>query len=255
MYCKYCGKIIEDDSIFCKHCGKKIDNSVDTLSGSSRPGIVSRYTMLPQKVQIIIIIYGVWLLGWICVLIGNAKDRHFAEDFLMPFFLCTILIPFVLLSGLHIYRMKNKGGIQQKLVINNGSNSIDSQINGISPKPIVQNVSDATEPVAAEAAVLPQTVGQKVYISSELLLTFARQKGKMQIVNKSLDNSGSQEHYCMFTDSAGNTTRVDFNSQTRSLSAKDISEKKYQLCVNQLENGNYELAYINDKEIEDALPF
>ena len=88
-----------------------------------------------------------------------------------------------------------------------------------------------------------------------MLLTFARQKGKMQIVNKSLETSGSQEHYCMFTDSAGNTTRVDFNSQTRSLSAKDISEKKYQLCVNQLENGNYELAYINDKEIEDALPF
>ena len=30
---------------------------------------------------------------------------------------------------------------------------------------------------------------------------------------------------------------------------------KYQLCVNQLENRNYELAYINDKEIEDTLSF
>ena len=78
-----------------------------------------------------------------------------------------------------------------------------------------------------------------VHWMSELLLTFTRQKGKMQIVNKSLETSGSQEYYCKFTDSAGNTTRVDFNSQTGSLSAKDISEKKYQLCVNQLENGNY----------------
>ena len=47
----------------------------------------------------------------------------------------------------------------------------------------------------------------------------------------------------------------NYGLQTRSLSAKDISENKYQLCVNQFENGNYELAYINDKEIEDTLPF
>lgn len=25
MYCKYCGKQIQEDSVFCPHCGKRID--------------------------------------------------------------------------------------------------------------------------------------------------------------------------------------------------------------------------------------
>lgn len=28
MYCKYCGKLIEDNSKFCKYCGKKLDNAL-----------------------------------------------------------------------------------------------------------------------------------------------------------------------------------------------------------------------------------
>ena len=24
MYCKYCGKVLEDDSMFCNHCGKSL---------------------------------------------------------------------------------------------------------------------------------------------------------------------------------------------------------------------------------------
>ena len=27
MYCKYCGKAIDDDSVFCKHCGKVISDA------------------------------------------------------------------------------------------------------------------------------------------------------------------------------------------------------------------------------------
>lgn len=250
MYCKYCGKIIEDDSIFCKHCGKKIDNTFDAVSGNLRPSIVSRFTMLPQKVQIIIIVYGIWLLGWICVLIANADDRNFTKNFLMPFFLCNILLPFVLLSVFYIYKMNHKNGEQKEPAISSGSNSIETLKDAVNP---IEKISASSTPkdVIAESSVLPSTIDQKIYVGSELLLTFARQKGKMQIVNKSSEVSGSQVHYCLFTDSAGNTTRVDFNSQTESLSAKEISEKKYQLCVNQFKNGNYELTYINDKEIED----
>lgn len=28
MYCKYCGKLIENNSKFCKYCGKKLDNAL-----------------------------------------------------------------------------------------------------------------------------------------------------------------------------------------------------------------------------------
>lgn len=26
MYCKYCGEVIDDDSVFCNYCGKRVDN-------------------------------------------------------------------------------------------------------------------------------------------------------------------------------------------------------------------------------------
>lgn len=32
MYCKHCGKQIEDDSTFCKYCGNTVDNG--TLANS-----------------------------------------------------------------------------------------------------------------------------------------------------------------------------------------------------------------------------
>lgn len=27
MYCEYCGKVVDDDSMFCLHCGAKLDYS------------------------------------------------------------------------------------------------------------------------------------------------------------------------------------------------------------------------------------
>ena len=33
MYCKHCGKEIDDNSSFCKYCGKAQDNRVSTYNG------------------------------------------------------------------------------------------------------------------------------------------------------------------------------------------------------------------------------
>ena len=108
MYCKHCGKQIADDSCFCKYCGKDVSEKVQpftTLKGS----IKEKFTSLPLKHQICIITYTVWLLGWICVLIGNSGDRHFAENYVLPFFLFTILFPFVFVSSVYLYQLwKNK---------------------------------------------------------------------------------------------------------------------------------------------------
>ena len=104
MYCKYCGQQIEDGSIYCKYCGNNVSDK--TESSANKPG--RSFASLAPKYQIAIIIYGVWLLGWIAVLIGNANERHFAEGFLLPFFICTIILPFVCIGGVYIYKLCKK---------------------------------------------------------------------------------------------------------------------------------------------------
>lgn len=37
MYCKYCGQIISDDSVFCEFCGKDITKNKDSLTGIINP--------------------------------------------------------------------------------------------------------------------------------------------------------------------------------------------------------------------------
>lgn len=246
MYCKYCGQIIEDDSIFCKHCGKRIQE-YNNSSLKTGVNLFSRFTTLSQKYQISALIYIVWLLGWICYLIANADQRYFAEDYLMPFFICTILVPFICLSGYYIYKLNKKKTAFQSI------DSIDNEKTILNESSKALDIP-AEEPAPSGIESLTQNSRYSI-VNSEMLLTFARQKGKMQIINKGSEESSQTEHYCLFTDGNGIITRVNFDSQTEKLTSKEISEKKFQLCVNLLESGDYELAYINNKEIEDALPF
>lgn len=32
MYCKFCGKKIDDDALFCKHCGKQLDEKKSSVT-------------------------------------------------------------------------------------------------------------------------------------------------------------------------------------------------------------------------------
>lgn len=52
MYCKYCGKKIDDDSIFCSHCGKKVVSSetkvLDDVFISSEENEEKEIIMLPS---------------------------------------------------------------------------------------------------------------------------------------------------------------------------------------------------------------
>ena len=50
MFCRYCGKEIEEDSYFCKYCGKNIEKIDSILNKNS----VKKYTDLSFKYQIII---------------------------------------------------------------------------------------------------------------------------------------------------------------------------------------------------------
>lgn len=66
MYCKHCGKEIEDDSSFCKHCGKP--------QGNTQEGIVNKP---------IWIVFFIWTLANLYLLMGN-KARE-ASGYFYPF--------------------------------------------------------------------------------------------------------------------------------------------------------------------------
>ena len=77
----------------------------------TKVGLKEKFTSLSQKYQIVIIIYTIWLLGWVCVLIGNSNERHFAKNYVLPFFLSTILFPFIIVSSIYIYKLRKSKNI------------------------------------------------------------------------------------------------------------------------------------------------
>ena len=66
MYCKHCGKEIDDNSVFCKHCGKPQDNRNKTFI--SKP---------------IWIIYLIWSIANLYLLTG--KKAYTASDYFFPY--------------------------------------------------------------------------------------------------------------------------------------------------------------------------
>ena len=66
MYCKHCGKEIDDNSTFCKHCGKS--------QGSTLKGLVNKPVW---------IIYFIWTLAHFYLLMGVKRDT--AANFFYPF--------------------------------------------------------------------------------------------------------------------------------------------------------------------------
>ena len=66
MYCKHCGKEIDDNSTFCKHCGKSQINSDKSLA--NKP---------------IWIIYLIWAIANLYLLMGEKYDA-FLSDYFFP---------------------------------------------------------------------------------------------------------------------------------------------------------------------------
>ena len=66
MYCKHCGKEIDDNSSFCKHCGK---------SQVSNP---KNFIFQP-----VWIIYLIWVVSHIYLLMGEKNGE--ASDYFFPY--------------------------------------------------------------------------------------------------------------------------------------------------------------------------
>lgn len=120
MYCKHCGREIDDNSSFCKFCGKPQDNRVSTSNGLvdsvvNRP-IVSSY-ILWVIINVIClcsgdkvgrfynILYPKFHLGTISRWDGGTTD-YFNLDYyqITDFFVYTILIPLVIFLGYHYFK-------------------------------------------------------------------------------------------------------------------------------------------------------
>ena len=71
MYCKHCGKEIDDNSTFCKHCGKS--------QGNTQKGILSKPVW---------VVYLIWTLANLYLLMGETYSR--ASSYFYPFTSHTI---------------------------------------------------------------------------------------------------------------------------------------------------------------------
>lgn len=65
MYCKHCGREIDDNSSFCKYCGKSQDNTNNTLT--NKP---------------IWIIYLIWAVSNLYLLMG--EKEYYASEYFFP---------------------------------------------------------------------------------------------------------------------------------------------------------------------------
>ena len=243
MYCRNCGKEIENDSIFCKYCGKNIGVE---KPDSQNLGFLNKFRSLSQKKQVTIILYCIWVLIWLCVLLGNAGHRDFAAEYVLPFFVFTIVIPFAIVGIWYIFKLK----FQKKASVNNSIESHQQESSETKTHKTSPMISQ--ELITEDSNEVPRIVSP--IISSEPLLSFARNNGKMQVVNRKLEDN-KVEHYCLFTSSEGIVIRVEFSERIGFLSSNDISSKKYILAVNKCANGTYYLDYIDNTQIEDSLQY
>lgn len=111
MYCKHCGREIDDNSSFCKYCGKSQDNRVSTSNG-----FVDFVTNRP-----IVSLYILWvIINVICLCRGDKNGEYY--DLLYPrfclygdyfdldyyqitdFIVYTILIPLVIFLGYYYFK-------------------------------------------------------------------------------------------------------------------------------------------------------
>lgn len=71
MYCKHCGKEIDDNSTFCKHCGKSQGNS--QIEITSKP---------------LWIVYIIWALANLYLLMGEKYSPEYGCEYKFYFFPC-----------------------------------------------------------------------------------------------------------------------------------------------------------------------
>jgi hypothetical protein len=150
----------------------------------------------------------------------------------------AIVLPMAIMCIVYFcktFRKKRKTTSPPQIVeVEHDSNSLSSQANVIAKENPVQESEQCQLPQIEFENSMPIQEGSIIKIFT--LLDFTRDKGKMQIVK----NKVSTETYCTFTLN-GIVTKVEFSPTLGDLSAQEIVQRKFSLCVIQYDSGKYEL--------------
>lgn len=85
------------------------------------------------------------------------------------------------------------------------------------------------------------------------LMAFAKMKGKMQVGSFINGETGDHFKSCIFTDNEGERCFVAFSSKLGELTPDEISARKNDLQVVELESGNYSLCRQGDGNWQDVV--
>ena len=225
MYCRHCGKQIEDDSQYCKFCGRNI--GIDEVKHESKfesrfIEYIRYFRSQPLSTQIWIAIYVVYLLLWVCAIVEDS-------DKICGFIICAFIIPFAFVCTLYFWK-KHKN---QKKVMSKVSSLVlggtDEALKGDeSPTPAFYAHSEIIE--------------NKRFVSKMPLMEFAGIHGKMRLIERT-NNKGEVVRYCIFEKSDADGTIVLFPEDKEALSAEEISKDKYILWIKECSNGTFYLDY------------
>ncbi len=226
MYCKFCGKEIDQDSLFCKHCGTSLSSETSS-SKVSLKGLTSLkawFTSLSKGKQICLMVYFLWF--WIAFVICSSED-----DFIVLFPILAIIIPAALLMLWYAYTHK---WFKRDSTMQN-----DPYIDTLSPD-------------VAEEITEPENSIIKTYPLTE----FAAEHGKMQLQKNYDKKSCSYVVSYVFTNMGGNKIIVEPAEEVSTLTAEEISNQKYVLCVNEYSDGTLKLErrFIQQNSDEDYMP-
>lgn len=222
MYCRYCGKLVEDDSAFCKYCGNNLVSEIIVKKESEN--FITKFNSFSESKQIFILFFILWVLLVLLFLILYLELNSRYED--IPFFITSLLIVVLPYIGFIIYYLVKLSKKKKQLKSRFSAKEDKLDVN-----------------VEKENVITSETlISDRVLVKSYLLLDFARNNGKMQMVKDDKEN-GEIENYCIFTSSDGNIKRVNFSTKISNFTVKDISEHKYNLCVNEYIDGVFELDF------------
>ena len=204
MYCKKCGKVIPDDSLFCQYCREQLSDSKPPKKQMWKSPL-SRFQSLSRGWQICIMSYVCWVFLWIILWIDEDVQ---GIDIVIFVFMLPILALFIWYYFTHLRKgAKNK---------------------------------ETLETASYPKEVTPSEVQSRTKYSIFPLLSFAESFGKMQ-VKVERDNNGFATSYCTFTNAEGVVTKVNFSETTNGMTAADISEHKERLYVLQTADSSYQL--------------
>ena len=235
MYCKFCGKEIDHDSSFCKHCGVDLSlvkpSSSIYLKGLSN--LKSWFTGLSKRRQICLMIYFLWF--WGVFVFCSIPDNGL---FLVTFPILVIIIPAAVLMLGYAYRHKwfkwdrykpkIKSGTSPQLPPNRNLSSMQDRNNRIIESQLSDGVEVHTEP-------------EIIIIKTYPLTEFAAEHGKMQLQKDYDKRICSYIVSYVFTNKNGKRTKVLPAEGISSLTAEEISNQKYILCVNEYSDGTFRL--------------